>query len=259
MRELSRTCLGVCPRRDAEEAKGVRPLESRTKGPSLVRVLQCSTKHVLAKSERVSGVGERPATNSRREIFEEFGVATVKGTLAIRVARLFAEPCRSDGLGRSARHITGLLPWVRRAGDNECPLVRRGGERSSAHANNACAPGSGRHRRNQPAKAIGDASFTRSRGPRSRQASRKRHHVGRHVNFGQTCSRRRNRGRRGGNDGRSSAAHSAEAGLGPRPREDIESSSLTARTSCFVAEVVRRCLTSDKPACPASKKGHRRR
>ena len=109
----------------------------------------------LAKSERVSGVGERPATNPRREIFAGFGVATVKGTPAIGVARLFAEPCRSDGLGRSARHITGLLPWVRRAGDNECPLVRRGGERTSAHAKNACAPGSGRQRRNQSAKASG--------------------------------------------------------------------------------------------------------
>lgn len=105
--------------------------------------------------ERVSGVGERPATNPRREIFAGFGVATVKGTPAIGVARLFAEACRNDGLGRSARYITGLLPWVRRAGDNECPLVRRGGERSSAHAKNACAPGSGRHRRNQSAKASG--------------------------------------------------------------------------------------------------------
>lgn len=200
------------------------------------------------------GVGERPVTAFGEAFVLASGVriATVEGTLASGMARLFAESCRNGGLGRSdarggsppitfAAPTTAGVPWPPRRGT------------SSAHAFETRAQLELDHRCATPARA----SRTRpSLGPGTRQvlAERQRASARRPPRSPPRPARAnlrtqeeprrswRNRRRRPGGSPVCLVREGdcMEEGRGPRPREDTKSPVAHARTSCFVAEVVRR-------------------
>lgn len=154
---MSRSRKGRSPR----VSKGARsPTQSRSGPPGPRRAARNARPTALVPS-----LGKKCG---RRE--EEAGAGatctrdvTVEGTLASRNVSPFAGRHGSGGLGRSVSFVRGSSPAGDRAGDSGVSPGRRGGERRRRTQPRRTHPS----RAAPPAPRLGDASFTRSRDPRT--------------------------------------------------------------------------------------------
>jgi hypothetical protein len=157
--------LPISPVHALSGHRGTRRSEARNARPTALLHILWRT---CGRREQEAGAG------CPGEILTQLVLVTVEGTLVSRKTCSFAGSRRSGVLGRSVSFVGVSSSTGGRAGDSGVSPGRRGGERRQRARTKAYAPDpSGTAR-----IAIGDASFTRSRNPRTvmvaRSSARKR-------------------------------------------------------------------------------------
>jgi hypothetical protein len=222
------------------------------------------------------GVGERPMTalGAAFVLTSRVRIATVEGTPATGNARLFAESGRNGGLGRSgarggsppftfAAPATAGVPWPPRRGTSSAYAFKRRTHSISP------APSRSVHRGHVLRSVQGHTSGSRVREPGFARSSRARRpsrpaRANLLTQEEPRGARRIRRRCRGG-----SPLHSLRDSFAGREsaRKGVAALVLVRTRRAPWLMPVRRVslqkssgerLVSDKPACPASKKGHRR-